>query len=195
MFSLTRSQLFLRENWLLLLRNYFDNRIPGSKFLLPTFSIGSKWNFQVANLPLATVNFEPCRRLLGCETVPLKYQSKRKPQVWHSISVYIGQSPREREKEEGNDRWKKTCSNNPSCTYCKRSRPLPSKLDSYPAPLPNSTAAFYIFYVRYEKNSFEQIMFAKCTIRLQNFVWKLQSRFFFIQKPMFENHCHGFMAF
>ena len=32
---------------------------PGSNFLLPTFSIGSKQDFQMANLSLATVNFEP----------------------------------------------------------------------------------------------------------------------------------------
>ena len=50
---------FLREKWLLLPRNYFDNRISSSNFLLPTFSIGSIQNFQVATLPLATVNFEP----------------------------------------------------------------------------------------------------------------------------------------
>ena len=31
----------------------------GSNFSLPTFSIGSKRDFQVANLPLAPVNFEP----------------------------------------------------------------------------------------------------------------------------------------
>ena len=33
---------------------------PGSSFLLPTFSTGGKYDFQVANLLLATVNFEPC---------------------------------------------------------------------------------------------------------------------------------------
>ena len=31
----------------------------GSNFLLPIFSTGGKWDFQVANLLLATVNFEP----------------------------------------------------------------------------------------------------------------------------------------
>ena len=35
--------------------------IPGSNFLLPTVLPGSKLNFQVANLLLATVNFEPCK--------------------------------------------------------------------------------------------------------------------------------------
>ena len=34
-------------------------KFPGSNFLLPTFLTGDKWNFQVANLLLATVNFEP----------------------------------------------------------------------------------------------------------------------------------------
>ena len=32
---------------------------PGSNVLLPTFSLGNKQDFQVANLPLAAVNFEP----------------------------------------------------------------------------------------------------------------------------------------
>ena len=31
----------------------------GSNFLLPTLLAGSKWDFPVANLLLATVNFEP----------------------------------------------------------------------------------------------------------------------------------------
>ena len=35
--------------------------IPGSNsFLLPTFLTGGQWDFQVANMLLATVNFEPC---------------------------------------------------------------------------------------------------------------------------------------
>ena len=48
------------ENWLVFPRNYFHNKIPklGSNFLLPTIYTGSKWDFQVANLLLATVNFE-----------------------------------------------------------------------------------------------------------------------------------------
>ena len=33
---------------------------PGSNFMLPTLSIGSKQDFQVVTLLLATVNFEPC---------------------------------------------------------------------------------------------------------------------------------------
>ena len=49
---------YFSENWLVLTRNYFQNRIPGSNFLLPTFLTGGKWDFQVANLLLATVNFE-----------------------------------------------------------------------------------------------------------------------------------------
>ena len=42
-----------------------------------------------------------------------------------SISVYIGPTPREREKEDRNDRREKKCPNNPTRTYCKRNRPLP----------------------------------------------------------------------
>ena len=45
--------------------------------------------------------------------------------LWDSISVYIGPSPREREKEKRNDRREKKCPNTPARTYCKRSKPLP----------------------------------------------------------------------
>ena len=37
----------------------FITEFRGSNFLLPTFLAGSKWDFPVANLLLATVNFEP----------------------------------------------------------------------------------------------------------------------------------------
>ena len=37
----------------------FRTVLPGSNFLLPTFLTGGKWDFEVANLLLATVNFEP----------------------------------------------------------------------------------------------------------------------------------------
>ena len=37
----------------------FRTEFPGSNFLLPTFLTGGKWDFEVANLLLATVNFEP----------------------------------------------------------------------------------------------------------------------------------------
>ena len=40
----------------------FRTEFPGSNFLLPTFLTGGKWDFQVTNLLLATVNFEPCGR-------------------------------------------------------------------------------------------------------------------------------------
>ena len=39
-----------------------SNFSPGSNFLLPTFLAGGKWDFPVANLLLATVNFEPSVR-------------------------------------------------------------------------------------------------------------------------------------
>ena len=38
----------------------FITEFLDSNFLLPTFLIGGKWDFQVANLLLATVNFKPC---------------------------------------------------------------------------------------------------------------------------------------
>ena len=37
----------------------FITEFPCSNFLLPTILTGSKWDFQGANLLLATVNFEP----------------------------------------------------------------------------------------------------------------------------------------
>ena len=37
----------------------FITEFPGSNFLLPTLLTGGKWDFQVADLLLATVNFEP----------------------------------------------------------------------------------------------------------------------------------------
>ena len=37
----------------------FKKEFPCSNFLLPSFLSGGKWDFQVANLLLATVNFEP----------------------------------------------------------------------------------------------------------------------------------------
>ena len=42
----------------------FRTEFPGSNFLLqvPIFSTGGKWDFKVANLLLASVNFEPCNR-------------------------------------------------------------------------------------------------------------------------------------
>ena len=41
----------------------FRTEFPGSNFLLPTFLTSGKRDFEVANLLLATVNVEPCRRL------------------------------------------------------------------------------------------------------------------------------------
>ena len=40
----------------------FITEFPGSNFLLPTFLADSQWDFLVANLLLATVNFEPCKK-------------------------------------------------------------------------------------------------------------------------------------
>ena len=49
---------YFSENKLVLLRNYFHNRISRQQLLLPTFLTGSKWDFQGANSLLATINFE-----------------------------------------------------------------------------------------------------------------------------------------
>ena len=47
----------------------FTTEFPGSSFLLPTVLIGSKWDFQGANLLLATVDFEPLSSHVGVEDI------------------------------------------------------------------------------------------------------------------------------
>ena len=55
----------------------FRTEFPGSNFLLPTFLTGGKWEFEVANLLLATVNFEPCKlRFMGTLPCFFKHFSK-----------------------------------------------------------------------------------------------------------------------
>ena len=54
------AEFFLREAGFFFIKIYFATEISGSTlFLLPAFSTGGKWYFQVANLLLATDNFEP----------------------------------------------------------------------------------------------------------------------------------------
>ena len=55
-----KQKKFFSQNRLLLPSHQFATELPGSNFLPPTFSTGGKWDFQVANLLLATVNFKPC---------------------------------------------------------------------------------------------------------------------------------------
>ena len=50
---------YFGENWLVLLRISLITEFQASNFLLHTFLIDGKSDFQVANLLLATVNFEP----------------------------------------------------------------------------------------------------------------------------------------
>ena len=50
---------YFSENGLFFQEITFRTEFPGSNFLLPTFLTGGKWNFEVAYLLLATVNFEP----------------------------------------------------------------------------------------------------------------------------------------
>ena len=47
----------------------FITELHGSNFLLPNFLTGGKWDFQMANLLLATVNFEPWRHDLTFDPV------------------------------------------------------------------------------------------------------------------------------
>ena len=56
---------YFSENWLVLLRNYFQNNIPRYQLFATYSLIGGKWDFEVANLLLATVNFKP----LPCTSV------------------------------------------------------------------------------------------------------------------------------
>ena len=37
----------------------FRTEFPGSNFLVPTFLTGGKWDFEVGNLLVASLNFEP----------------------------------------------------------------------------------------------------------------------------------------
>ena len=44
----------------------FITELLGSNFLPPRFLTDGKWDFQVANLLLASANFEPCDRQTKC---------------------------------------------------------------------------------------------------------------------------------
>ena len=57
-----KKKTYFSENRLVLPRNYFQNRIPRyMKQLIATYILkGAKLDFEVANLLLATVIFEPC---------------------------------------------------------------------------------------------------------------------------------------
>ena len=57
---LSYKQQKISENGLILPRNYFHNRIARQQLFATQFLTGGKWDFQVANLLLATANFEPC---------------------------------------------------------------------------------------------------------------------------------------
>ena len=59
MFCLINRRIISVETGLFFLGITLITEFSGSNFLLPTFLTGGKWDFQVANLPLATVNFEP----------------------------------------------------------------------------------------------------------------------------------------
>ena len=61
MFSLTSEVIFKGKLASTSQKLLLTTEFPGSNFLLPTFSIGSTQDFQVANLQLATVNFEPAQ--------------------------------------------------------------------------------------------------------------------------------------
>ena len=54
-----------RENVLFFQEISFITKFEGSNCLLPPIYTGSKWDFQVANLLLATVNFEPWDQIVS----------------------------------------------------------------------------------------------------------------------------------
>ena len=58
MFGLIGSRNISVKIGLFVQENTFIAEFPGSNPLLPTFLAGSKWDFPVANLLLATDNFE-----------------------------------------------------------------------------------------------------------------------------------------
>ena len=59
-FCLTNTSIISVKIGLFIQEIAFLTEFSGSNFLLPTFLYGGKLDFQVANLLLATVNFEPC---------------------------------------------------------------------------------------------------------------------------------------
>ena len=60
----------------------------GSNFLLPTFLAGSKWDFPVADLLLATVNFEPWEKH-DCIPTRLRYDNLRAITIYNIQSLLI----------------------------------------------------------------------------------------------------------
>ena len=56
---LTKGRVISAKTGLFFQEITFITEFPGSNVLLPTFLTGSKRDFQVANLLLATVNFKP----------------------------------------------------------------------------------------------------------------------------------------
>ena len=59
MFRLISSKIISVKMGLFFEEITFITELLGSNFLLPTFLTGGKWDFQVADLLLATANFEP----------------------------------------------------------------------------------------------------------------------------------------
>ena len=59
-FCLIKRRVISVEMGLFFQKITFIMEFPGRNFLLPIFLTGGKWDFQVGNLPLATVHFEPC---------------------------------------------------------------------------------------------------------------------------------------
>ena len=59
-FSLISSRIISVKMGLFFQEITFITELPGRNFLLPRLLTGGKWDFQVANLLLATASFEPC---------------------------------------------------------------------------------------------------------------------------------------
>ena len=55
-----KQKKYFSEIWLAFLRNCFPGNSQVATFYYPRFLTGGKSDFQVANLLLATANFEPC---------------------------------------------------------------------------------------------------------------------------------------
>ena len=71
----------------------FITELPSSNILLPPFSTESdgKWDFQVANLLLATVNFQPWQQLLMSKLTneQMKRNIKQSPVLFDLILVIL----------------------------------------------------------------------------------------------------------
>ena len=93
MFFLINRGIISVKNGLFFQEITFITEFPGSNFLLPTFLTGDKLDFQVANLLLDTVNFEPwiCQEVgwkKHAEYVFTRFDSGNLGMAGHKLTFY-----------------------------------------------------------------------------------------------------------